>query len=433
MVLRDLVVKNCIQRRGGEGTAKGVRLSANRTFLLLTGTPWRAYRRTMLPEDPLTFLGETDWRNQHRPFGIRRSDRRYHMAVIGRTGMGKSTLMKTMAFSDIAKGEGLALLDPHGDLAEEVVQVARQNRPQDTVYFNPAEPDGTLGFNILEAAGVKPHLVASGVISVMKKFWEDFWGPKMEHILRHALLSLVGIPNATLADVSRILLDKDFRRWVIGRITDAKIREFWLQEYERYTAWGRMDAASPILNKIGQFIANPDIRRLICQPKSSFDLRAIMDAGRIFVANLSRGKLGEDASALLGALLVTKFELAALARADVPPEARREFFLYVDEFPTLATPSFAGIMAESRKYSLAITVGMQYVDQIERTLRDAVFENVGSIAVFRGGPGTASILAPQLEDISEEDVMNLPKYSFYMRLMYEGQPQAPFSARTIQS
>ena len=382
-------------------------------------------------EDPLTWLGETDWRAKHRRFGIRRSDRRYHMAIIGRTGMGKSTLMRAMMWSDIVRGEGFALIDPHGDLAEEIVRIARQKRPQDTFYFNPAEPDGVLGFNILEVAGTKPHLVASAVISVFKKLWEDFWGPRMEHILRHALLSLVGIPDATLADVSRILVDKDFRRWVAERSTDPKIREFWLQEYERYTVWGRMDAASPILNKIGQFIANPDIRRLICQPKSSFDLRAIMDDGKIFVANLSRGKLGEDASALLGALLVTKFELAALSRADVQLQERRDFFFYVDEFPTLATPSFAGIMAESRKYALAIIVAMQYVDQVERSLRDALFENVGSLAVFRGGPETARILAPQLEGIMEEDLMNLPRYSFYMRLMVNGQPYPPFSCRTL--
>ena len=384
-----------------------------------------------MTSDPLTFLGEIDWRGDHRRFGIRRSDRRYHMAIIGRTGMGKSTLMKAMMSSDIARDEGFALIDPHGDLAEEIVRMAREKRPKDTVYFNPAEPEGVLGFNILEVLGTKPHLVASAVISVFKKLWEDFWGPRMEHILRHALLSLVGIPDATLADVSRILLDKDFRRWVIEQITDPKIREFWLQEYGRYTSWGRMDAASPILNKIGQFIANPDIRRLICQPKSSFDLRAVMDDGKIFVANLSRGKLGEDASALLGALLVTKFELAALGRADVQFQERRDFFFYVDEFPTLATPSFAGIMAESRKYALAIIVAMQYVDQVERSLRDALFENVGTLAVFRGGPGTARILGPQLEGITEQDLMNLPRYSFYMRLMVNGQPYPPFSCRTL--
>lgn len=385
----------------------------------------------MAHDDPLTFLGETDWRETHRRFGIRRSDRRYHMAIVGRTGMGKSTLMETMMRSDVARGEGFALIDPHGDLADEVVRFARSRRAQDLVFLNPAEPDGGLALNVLEAAGAKPHLVASAVLSVFKKLWKEFWGPRMENLFRNALLALVGSDGATLADVPRILLDERFRRSVVERVTDARIREFWLQEYARYSAWARMEAASPILNKIGQFLAIPEIRAILCQPKSSFNLREVMDAGRIFVANISRGRLGEDASALLGGLLVTKFELAALSRADVPREARRDFFLYVDEFPILASPSFAGILSESRKYGCSLTVGMQYVDQVEPDLRDALFENVGTLAVFRVGPASARLLAPQLEAIEKEDLMNLPRYRFYIRLIFDGQPYAPFSARTL--
>lgn len=382
-------------------------------------------------EDPLTWLGELDWRGDHRRFGIKRSDRRYHMAIVGRTGMGKSTLMRAMMWSDILSGEGFALIDPHGDLAEEIAAFSRRIRAEHLSYFNPAAPDGVLALNILEATGTKPHLIASGVLSVFKKLWEDFWGPRLEHVFRNALLALAGIPGTTLGDVPRVLLDPSFRRTILSQVSDEKVREFWFQEYDRYTVPFRMQAISPILNKIGQFLAIPEVRRVLCQPRSSFDLREIMDEGKIFVANLSRGRLGEDASALLGALLVTKFELAALSRADISLRDRRQFYFYVDEFPTLATPSFAGMLAESRKYAVALVVAMQFVDQVEVSLRDALFENVGTLAVFRAGPGSARILAPQLEVVSKEDLINLPRYCFYIRLIFDGQPYPPFSGRTV--
>ena len=356
----------------------------------------------MTHDDPLTWLGETDWRNQHQLFGIRLSDRRYHMAIVGRTGMGKSTLMRTMMRSDIAQGSGFALVDPHGDLASDVATYARERRAADLIYLNPATPDGSLALNPLEVAGAKPHLVASGVLGVFKKFWEEYWGPRMEHIFRNVLLALVPLPGATLAHVADMLLDADFRRRVLVHVKDENVRKFWLKEFAQYRPQARIDAVTPILNKIGQFLAIPEVRKVVCQPKSAFDLRKVMDEKRIFVANLSKGLLGEDSSALLGALLITKFELAALSRANVSRAERNDFFLYVDEFPTMATQSFAGILSESRKYALSIVVGLQYIDQIEKEIRDALFENVGTLAIFRVGPATARILETQMEGLSEK-------------------------------
>jgi hypothetical protein len=348
--------------------------------------------------------------------------------------MGKSTLMESMMFSDAKAGEGFALLDPHGDLAEAVARQISMTRPHDFIYFNPSEPTGRLGLNILENAGNKQHLIVSGVISVFKKIWEQYWGPRMEHIFRHTLWALVQAEGSTLADVPRLLLDKNFRAGIVRNISDPILREFWTHEFGRYAAgYGGADSLSPILNKIGQFLSNPEVRGVVSQKKSSFDVRQIMDEGKILIANLPKGKLGEDGSALLGALLVTKFELAALSRAEQSPESRRDFFLYVDEFPTIATESFSGLLSESRKYGLSLILAMQYVDQVEEKLRDALLENVGTLITFRIGPESAKYLAPQFSPIFEkEDLMNLGRYKIILRLLIDGHPSKPFTGRTIK-
>jgi hypothetical protein len=342
--------------------------------------------------------------------------------------------MESLMLSDAKAGEGFALLDPHGDLAEKLADSISRFRSKDLIYFNPSEPSGRLGINVLEEAGNKQHLVVSGVISVFKKIWEQYWGPRMEHIFRHTLWALVQAKGCTLADAPRILLDKYFRADIVKNISDPILKEFWTKEFGRYASSYGSDSLAPILNKIGQFLSNPDVRGVISQEKSAFDVRQIMDEGKILIANLPKGKLGEDGSALLGALLVTKFELAALSRASQPAEKRRDFYLYVDEFPTIATDSFIGLLSEARKYSLNLILAMQYIDQVEEELRDALLENIGTLVCFRVGPESARHIAPQFEPIfTKEDLMNLGRYQIRLRLMIDGHPSKPFSARTIKS
>lgn len=386
----------------------------------------------MNQQNSITILGETDFRGNHKPFGIKRDDRRYHLALVGKTGMGKSTLMLNMMVSDSRAGEGFALVDPHGDLAEQAVGSIAENRSTDVTYFNPGEQSGRLGLNILEEAGIESHLVVSGAIGVFKKIWTAYWGPRMEHIFRHTLWALVEAKGTTLADVPRLLLDREFRKQILELVSDQTLRDFWTKEFDRYSPYFRSEAISPILNKIGQFLSNPTVRGVISQKQSSFDVRQMMDDGKILIANLSKGKLGEDGSALLGALLVTKFELAALSRVDVPPDERRDFFLYVDEFPIIATDSFIGLLSEARKYGLSLILAMQYLDQVDEKLRDALLENVGTLIRFRVGPESARIIAPQFEPVfSKEDLMNLGRFQISLRLMIDGQPSRPFSARTL--
>lgn len=399
---------------------------------------WRAGAggsvEVMWEQEPVTIFAETDYRGKHVQFGIRKSDRRYHMAIIGRTGMGKTTLLETLVRSDINSEDrsGCALLDPHGDLAESVIASIPAHRRDDLVYFNPAEPAGVLGVNILELAGNKPHLVVSGVISVFKKIWADSWGPRMEHLFRYALSTLVEVEGTTLADVSRLFLDKGFRASILRDVNDVTIHNFWAEEYERYTPSFRTEAISPVLNKTGQWLASAPLRAVITKKHSDFDLRTIMDEGRIFIANLSKGKLGEDGSALLGSLLSTKLELAALSRAGTPIEQRREFYIYIDEFPLLATASFTNMFSEARKYGAAITVAAQFIEQLDEPVRNSLFENCGTVIAFRVGPESARYLASQFSPVfTKEDLMNRGKYEICLRMMIDGVPCRPFSARTL--
>jgi len=388
----------------------------------------------MSHSDFVTIFAETDFRARHQQFGIKRADRRYHMAIVGRTGMGKSTLMETLIASDIRSNSacGCALLDPHGDTAEAILKLIPPERAKDLVYFNPAEPSGSLGLNILESTGTKKHLVVSGVISVFKRIWSDSWGPRLEHLFRYALSTLVEVEGTTIADVSRIFLEKEYRAWILSNVQDVTIREFWTVEYERYTPSFRTEAIAPILNKTGSFLVNQEIRNVVTKKKSDFDLRQIMDEGKIFIANLSKGKLGEDGSALLGSLLSTKFELAALSRTEIPTDDRRDFYLYVDEFPTLAGNSFMGMLSEGRKFKISLTLIMQFIEQLEEPIRNALFENVGTLIVFRVGPESARYLAPQFTPVfSKEDLMNVGRYNIYLKLMIDGIPSRPFSARTL--
>jgi len=387
-------------------------------------------------ENPVTYFAKTNFRNEAKPFGIKRPDRRAHMYVIGKTGTGKSTLLETLIRQDIENGEGLALLDPHGDLVEKVLAGIPGSRKTDLIYFNVADSVRPLGFNPLE--GVPPEkraLAASGLLLAFKTIWADSWGPRLEYILRNCILVLLDQPTATLADALRLLNDRDFRRTAMLRVSNPHVRDFWLNEYEKnYPPRLRAEAIAPIQNKVGAFLANPVLSRILTQSRSSFDLRQLMDDRNILLVNLAKGKIGEDASALLGALLVTKIGLAGLSRADIPEETRQDFYLYLDEFQTYySTLSLASGLAELRKYRLPLILAHQFQSQLDPNLRDAILGNVGTIISFRLGLTDAEMLAGEFYPFfSASDLINLPNYHIYLRLMIDGVVSQPFSGETIK-
>src|SRR2546422_1520441 len=308
-------------------------------------------------DNRITLLAKTNWRDRRPLFRIKRADRRAHAYISGKTGTGKSTLIANLARQDLVHGEGLALLDPHGDLVEQVLRAVPPERRADLIYFNVPDTAHPLAFNPLESGqpALKP-LVASGLISVFKKMWAESWGPRMEYILRNALLALLDLPASTLLDVPRLLDDAPFRRHVLVYVRNDQVRPFWLREYESYPARFRAEAIAPIQNKVGEFLVNPILRNIVGQPKSAFDLRQVMDEGKILLVNLAKGKIGEDTAALLGAMLVTKIGLAALSRAELAEADRRDFYLYADEFPSFTTTSFAGMLSEMRKYHVGLVL-----------------------------------------------------------------------------
>jgi hypothetical protein len=386
-----------------------------------------------IDKEKITILAETNFRNEKRKFGIKRKDRRYHMYVVGKTGVGKSTLIYNMVLSDLKNGEGLALLDPHGDLVNRIIENLPPGRSKDLIYLNPQNGAESLYFNPLEVNNPSEgFLVVSSLISVFKKIWHDSWGPRMEYILRNSLLTLIEFPNATLFHLQRILGDKEFRRIVVERLQDNLLKDFWLNEFERYSDHFRQEAIAPIQNKIGQFLSSPVLRKVISQPKSSFDLRKIMDEGKILLINLVKGRIGEDAASLLGAMLITKIGLTALSRQNIKEEARRDFYLYVDEFQSFATSSFVDILSEARKYRLNLILANQYLGQIDEKIRGAILGNVGTLISFRVGAEDAKYLTQEFYSVfDQEDLVNLPCYSIYLRLMVDGKTSTPFSADTL--
>lgn len=385
-----------------------------------------------MPSDrDITFFGETNYRGERRRFGIRRQDRRSHMYVVGRTGMGKSTLLETLMASDVDAGNGFALLDPHGDLAVKVLERVRQTRATDLINFDPAVRP--VPYNPLRVADPsRRYLVASGLISAFRKVWSEFWGPRMEHILRHALLALCEYPASTLLDLPPLLTDAGFRRGVIARVTDSQVQAFWQSEFDRYSPHFRSEAVAPILNKIGAFLASPVVRAVVGDRRASLHLPGIMDHGKILIANLSKGNLGEDASALLGALLLAGFELAALGRANTPEAERWDFYLYVDEVQNFATLSLGDMLQEARKYGLGLVLANQYLEQLDERIQRAILGNVGTLIAFRVGPRDAKILAEEFfPEFSVEDLVGLPQYQVYLRLMIDGVVSRGFSAMTV--
>lgn len=390
----------------------------------------------MPPAEPdrTAFFARTNFRDKRRTFGIKRVDRRAHMYVIGKTGTGKSTLLETLIAQDIAHGEGVALLDPHGDLAEKVLQNIPAERKGDLFYFDPiaSEP---LSFNPLEhVPPVRRPLAAAGLLEAFKKIWADSWGPRLEHILRNALLALLDQPDATLGDVLRLLVDSAFRRYVTSRIQNPHVRRFWLEEYEGYPARFRAEAIAPIQNKVGAFITNPILHRIVGRGASSFDMRRVIDEGKILIVNLAKGKIGEDAAALLGAMLVSTVSLAALSRAELPEHTRRDFYLYADEFQNYTTLSLASMLSELRKYRVNLILAHQYLAQLDLPIRSAILGNAGTIISFRVGMEDAEILAKEFYPVfAPVDLVSLPNHQIYLRLMVDGMASSPFSADTIKN
>ncbi len=382
---------------------------------------------------PITAFAQTNFRNQRKVFGIKQADRFSHMYIIGKTGTGKSTLLETMIRQDMENGQGLALVDPHGDLVEKVLARLPEHRKEDLIYFNVPDATHPLGFNPLgRVHPEKRALAASGLLEVFKKVWVESWGPRLEHILRNALLALYDQPQATLADVLRLLDDPVFRRNASSRVSNSQVRNFWLREYEGYPARFRQEAIAPIQNKVGAFLTNPYLYRILTQPQSTFDIRRIMDEGKILLVNLAKGKIGEDTAGLLGALLVTSIGLAAFSRAEVPEKDRRDFYLYLDEFQNFTTLSLANMLSELRKHKAALVLAHQYLSQIEPPVLDAILGNAGTLISFRLGLVDAEVLEKEFYPVfSARDFISLPNYQIYLKLMVDGVVSKPFSAETI--
>ena len=380
--------------------------------------------------DNIAVFAQTNYRNQLKKFGIKTDDRRRHMYLIGKTGMGKSTVLENMVVDDIRNGYGVAVVDPHGDLAEKIIEFIPGNRIQDVVYFNPSDINFPIAFNVVEQ--VEPHLrhlVASGLIGVFQKLWADSWGPRLEYILRNAILAILDFPGSTLLAVVRMLSDKGYRKRVVANIKDPVVKAFWEKEFSSYADKFASEAVSPIQNKVGQFLSSSLMRNIIGQVKSSIDIRDIMDNGKILIMNLSKGRIGEDNSALLGAMMITKIQLAAMSRVDMPEKERRDFYLYIDEFQNFSTDSFANILSEARKYRLNLILAHQYIEQLSEKVKPAVFGNVGTLVVFRVGAADAEELVKEFTPtFTEEDLVNLPKYEMYLKLMIDGISSSPFSA-----
>jgi len=384
-------------------------------------------------ENDLTMLGKTNFRGIKKTFGIKTIDRRRHIYVIGKTGMGKTTLLENMIYSDIMAGKGVGVIDPHGDLAENVLSFIPANRTNDVIIFDPSDRDFPIAFNMLESKDPALNsIIASGLVGIFKKIYANSWGPRLEHILRNTILSLLYYPNTTMLGITRILQDRDFRRKVVRKIEDPIVKAFWEKEFEVMQDRMRVEAISPILNKVGQFLASPIIRNIVGQPKSTVDLRFAMDRGKIIIVNLSKGKLGEDNSQLLGSMLITKFQIDAMSRANIPENERKDFYLYVDEFQNFATDSFATILSEARKYKLNLTMANQYIAQMPDEVRDAVFGNVGSTLAFQVGFDDAEYLSSQFgEEALPADLVSLPKYTAYTKLLVDGMPTKTFSLDTL--
>jgi len=390
----------------------------------------------MFNPERVTYFAATDSRGKRIPFGLKAKDRQRHMYVIGKTGMGKSTLLENMAIQDLQNGEGLAFIDPHGSAVESLLNYIPEHRKDDVVYFAPFDLENPIAFNVMEDVGYdKRHLVVSGLMATFKKLWVDAWSARMEYILTNTLLALLEYPDATLLGVNRMYTDKAYRQKVVDNVKDPVVKDFWTKEFAGYTDRFTQEATPAIQNKVGQFTGNPLIRNIIGQPKSSFDIRELMDNNKILLINLSKGLVGDTNMRLLGSMLVTRIFLAAMSRADLPPDQLKKaenFYLYVDEFQNFANDTFSEILSEARKYSLNLTIAHQYIEQMEEQVRAAVFGNVGTTVSFRVGPLDAEFMETIFTpEFTKEDLVNLGFAQTYMTLMIDGVGSRPFSAVTL--
>ncbi len=385
----------------------------------------------------ITYIAKTNFRNKEQKFGIKKNDRRQHMYVIGKTGVGKTAFLKNMALQDINNGEGLAIIDPHGEFVEEILDNIPPHRIDDVVYFNPADMDHPVSFNIMEVTDPRyKHLIASGLIGIFTKIWANVWSARMEYILANCILALLDTPGTTLLGIPRMLVDRDYRQKIIDNLQDPVVKSFWINEYEEWEARYRNEAIAPVQNKVGQFLNVSFVRNIVGQAKTSIDIDGIMNSQKILLVNVSKGRIGEDNSSILGAMLITKIQLAAMERVRIPEDERKDFYLYVDEFQNFATDSFVNILSEARKYRLDLTIAHQYVGQLvtdnNTAVRDAVFGNVGTMVTFRVGAADAEFLEQEfIPEFEQNDLIRLPNYNIYIKLMIDGITSRPFSAVTI--
>ncbi|MCI0560627.1 MAG: type IV secretion system DNA-binding domain-containing protein [Nitrososphaera sp.] len=374
------------------------------------------------------YIGGTE-----RMFGLEHVDRRHHLYVIGQTGTGKTTLLRNLIIQDIEAGHGVGVIDPHGDLANDLLDYIPRRRIEDVAFLNPADMEFPVGFNLL--GSVSPdgrHLVASGIVSVFKSIWPDSWGPRLEYILYAAVAALLDCENVSLLGVQRMLSDARYRAWVVKQIKDPVVRTFWVSEFENYDRKFSLEAIAPIQNKVGQMLMSPHLRNILGQARSRIDARFMMDRGRIFIADMSKGKLGADKSNLMGALLVTQFQLGAMSRADVAEGERKDFFLYVDEFQSFASDSFVSILSEARKYRLCLTLSHQYIDQVRPEIQKAVFGNAGSLVSFRVGKRDAEVLEQEFgNSIVSKQFVELGNHEVCAKMLSGGEYGGAFTGTTL--
>ncbi|MEA3293207.1 MAG: type IV secretion system DNA-binding domain-containing protein [Patescibacteria group bacterium] len=383
----------------------------------------------------ITFFAKTNFRGKDNLFGIKNNDRRQHMYVIGKTGTGKTTLLKNMALQDISNNRGVCIIDPHSEFVEEVLDKIPSSRINDVIYLNPADSDYPIAFNILEVPNPKyKHLIASNLMGVFTKIWANVWSARMEYILDNCVLALLDTPGTTLLGILRILVDEDYRQKIIDNLKDPVVKSFWINEYGSWREQFRNEAIAPIQNKVGQFLNTSLIRNIVGQSKSTINLSEIMDKQKILLVNLAKGRIGEDSSSLLGAMIVTRIQLAAMERVRIPEEERKDFYLYIDEFQNFATESFASILSEARKYHLNLIVTHQYIAQMDESVSDAVFGNIGTLVSFRVGATDAEFLEKEFyPQFNIQDLVNLPNFNIYLKLMIDGVASHPFSATTLPS
>lgn len=381
----------------------------------------------------ISLFARTNARHTSLKFGLKQADRLFHVYAIGKTGTGKSTLLETLALQDIRAGRGCAVIDPHGDLISRLARSIPENRKADFINLDAPSPDQPYGYNPLRRVRYdKIPLAASGLMEAWKKLWTDAWGVRMEHVLRNILYALLETDGASLPDILRLLTDTGYRRGVVSVLQNEQVKEFWLSEFPKYNPRYRQESIAPIQNKVGAFLADPRLYRMLVKPEIDLRFRKIMDEGKVLLVNLSKGELGEDSSTLLGSLLMTTFSLAAFSRAETEEGSRRPFFLYVDEFQSFTTLSVANMISELRKYGVGLILANQNLSQLEREVRSAVLGNVGTIITFRLGPEDASFLSKEFSPVfGEEDIMNLANHDIYLRLMIDGRPSSPFSATTL--